>query len=120
MEHEVETYEVDAVQYLIKPVSQERLCAAVDRAMEELSLPDTLEVVVTEQSSEDTAEQPGDDGKRISGKMTARSRTRTRPTRGIRTTVPGRRKKESCPIANRKIRKKTMIRTSVSEECNSR
>lgn len=35
-EHAVEAYEVDAVQYLIKPVSKERLFAAVDRAVEEL------------------------------------------------------------------------------------
>lgn len=35
-EHAVEAYAVDAVQYLIKPVSQERLFAAADRAVEEL------------------------------------------------------------------------------------
>lgn len=35
-EHAIEAYQVDAIQYLLKPVSQERFFAAMDRAEEEL------------------------------------------------------------------------------------
>lgn len=35
-EHAIEAYQVDAIQYLLKPVSQERFFAAMDRAAEEL------------------------------------------------------------------------------------
>lgn len=51
-EHAVEAYEVDAVQYLLKPVSQERFFVAVDRAVE--GLPRHRE----ERSGKETEEQP--------------------------------------------------------------
>lgn len=35
-EHAIEAYQVDAIQYLLKPVSQERFFAAMDRVAEEL------------------------------------------------------------------------------------
>lgn len=36
-EHTVEAFQVDAIQYLLKPVSQEQFFAAVDRAASELT-----------------------------------------------------------------------------------
>ena len=57
-EHAIEAYQVDAIQYLLKPVSQERFFAAMDRAAEEL--PKCRKKRGTQKTAEPSVQPAGD------------------------------------------------------------
>lgn len=72
-EYAVEAFQVDAIQYLLKPVSQEQLFAAVDRAVRKLSQHRKT------RSKKETGEQPASSAE----KMTSEKRRTYRYTVGF-------------------------------------
>ena len=71
------------------PDEVKELTVPVGTALSELSLPDTLEAVVTGQPSEDTAGKPEDDGEEDSGEMAGRQAGRNRLRKTTVKRTPG-------------------------------